>query len=72
MIKNNICGIESGDGVLVSEQEAIKKEAENYFGTLYKALDNPSNISDQCKITELFTQMLDEEEALDLFLPMSL
>jgi hypothetical protein len=56
---------------LITEQDALKTEATNYFKALYKA-PVTVNISDQCKVTELFSQWVNEEEANALVSPVTL
>jgi hypothetical protein len=58
-------------GVLINKQEDLLKEATNYFKTSYKAPSTLKTI-DQCKITDLFPQMLDEEESCSMYEPVTL
>jgi len=63
--------IDTGNGDLITEQDALKSEAVNYYKTLYKA-PLTLNIMDQCKVTDLFSQWVNEEEANDLVSPVTL
>jgi hypothetical protein len=51
--KKHLWEIYSGDGDFLTEQDALKIEATNYFKTLYKA-PLTMNISEQCKVTNYF------------------
>jgi hypothetical protein len=63
--KKHLWEIDTGDGELITDQDSLKSEAVNYYKTLYKA-PSTLNILDQCKITDLFSQWVNEEEANEL------
>ena len=65
-IRKHIWEFFLGYGVLVNKKEALLNEETNYFKDIYKA-PSTLNTSDQCKVTYLFPQMLDEEESSCLF-----
>jgi hypothetical protein len=70
-VRKHIWKINNGHGDIVTEQESIKEATVNFFKDFYKASTAPS-MTEQCKLIELYPQMINEEEASTLFTPVSL
>jgi hypothetical protein len=70
-VRKHIWQIKNGEGDFVSEQESIKGATVNYYKDFYKA---PTVLSpfEQLNVMEFYPQMLNEEEADSLFIPVTL
>jgi hypothetical protein len=58
-------------GTVHNGQEAIIEEAENYYKNFFKSLDH-SHPAEQVGVAGLFTRLINEEEASDLYKPVTL
>jgi hypothetical protein len=67
----HIWEIRDDSGIIHKGQKAIVVEAENYFKNFFKTQDI-SHTTDQVGVAGLFTRMISEDEARDLYMPVSL
>jgi hypothetical protein len=69
--QKHIWEIIGGNGVKINDQDLLKQEAVHYFQNFYKA-PTVQNTTDQCKIIDMFPQMLSVEESDVLYNPVTL
>jgi hypothetical protein len=69
--QKHIWELQKENGDSITEQEEIKEEAVNYFKHFFKAKD-ATNYTELTRITNLYPRMVEEDEALALFKPVTL
>jgi hypothetical protein len=69
--RKHVWELVSGNGEIISGQQAIKEEAVCYFKIFYKAKEN-SNVSELVRLSSLYPKMVTEDEAELLFKPVTL
>jgi hypothetical protein len=69
--KNFIWDIKGENNMLVNDQALLKKEATSYYNFFYKTSCS-QDIVKQCKLADLFPQMVDVEESRALYSPVTI
>jgi len=69
--QKHVWEIKDGNGILLTDQGAIRAEAVGYYKHLFEA-QSKINITDQIKISSLYPRMVSEEEEGPLYNPVTL